>query len=349
VFFGKISYSLYLVHWPLFVFYSYRQIAPLSLGEGAVLLVASVAIATAMYRYIEQPFRGARWRLAPARFVTSCVALAALVVAPAASAWANGGWLWRFPASVAEQLSFKLDQFNGYVWVDQSKMDRDFAHDGKVKVLVAGDSQGGDLINALLAGGASEKLDLSTVMHYGCPPAAPADLDAYLTAVSEYTKLLHVSYDCKARLSEFRAKVLERKPDVVIISAFWFDDKAVPFLPETAAFLRAHGVKKVFVVGFKKQEIDGVKLLATYGLRGNVSAIKLPMPAKTLHINERIGNVASNFTFIDPADLVCDDKGCSQFTDEGYIIFYDGIHLTPQGAKLFGKRFMDRWGRQIFD
>ena len=165
--------------------------------------------------------------------------------------------------------------------------------------------------------------------------------------MENYTRALRNAYDCRARLGEFRQKVLERKPEVVIIAAYWFDVNGIPFLPETASFLLDHGVKKVFVVGLKEQAIAGVKLLANHGLRGNMASIKLPLPAKTLSINAAIRNTASNFVFVDPFDLVCDEKGCNQTTDDGYIIFYDGIHLTPEGAKLVGKRFMERWEPQI--
>ena len=55
---GKISYSLYLVHWPLIVFYKYHRLAPLTHLEQAGISVAAILIAALMYTFIEQPFRG---------------------------------------------------------------------------------------------------------------------------------------------------------------------------------------------------------------------------------------------------------------------------------------------------
>ena len=57
VFVGLISYSLYLWHWPIFAFAENYTGRPLTLGEALVLIVVSIAIAAASWRYVEPPFR----------------------------------------------------------------------------------------------------------------------------------------------------------------------------------------------------------------------------------------------------------------------------------------------------
>jgi peptidoglycan/LPS O-acetylase OafA/YrhL len=62
VFVGLISYSLYLWHWPVFVFASYIDFREPS-GISSLLLIAlSFVLAMISWRYVEQPFRGARFR-----------------------------------------------------------------------------------------------------------------------------------------------------------------------------------------------------------------------------------------------------------------------------------------------
>jgi len=57
-FVGKISYSLYLWHWPLIVFWrQYRSGAALTIVDAAILAGASVLIAFASWKWVEQPFR----------------------------------------------------------------------------------------------------------------------------------------------------------------------------------------------------------------------------------------------------------------------------------------------------
>ena len=65
---GLISYSLYLVHWPVFVFYRYFQLRTISVEEKEGLIALSFLLALCLYRFVEQPFRrtssaGAHWRL----------------------------------------------------------------------------------------------------------------------------------------------------------------------------------------------------------------------------------------------------------------------------------------------
>jgi peptidoglycan/LPS O-acetylase OafA/YrhL len=57
IFVGLISYSLYLWHWPIFAFAENYADRSLSLSEALILVVVSIAIAAASWRYVEQPFR----------------------------------------------------------------------------------------------------------------------------------------------------------------------------------------------------------------------------------------------------------------------------------------------------
>ena len=57
VWFGKVSYSMYLWHWPLVVFYGYYVIRPITLIEKVVLFIVTTLLAWLSWKYIENPFR----------------------------------------------------------------------------------------------------------------------------------------------------------------------------------------------------------------------------------------------------------------------------------------------------
>lgn len=84
---GKISYSLYLVHWPLFVFYYYFNYRPLTGLDRLALLATSIALAIALNRLVEEPFRYAKpHSKRTRRFVTRVVATGTAILI-------FGGWL----------------------------------------------------------------------------------------------------------------------------------------------------------------------------------------------------------------------------------------------------------------
>jgi peptidoglycan/LPS O-acetylase OafA/YrhL len=60
-FFGKISYSLYLWHWPILVLIPLAVGAESSVLLNVVLLIGAVAIAQCSYQYVEEPVRNARF------------------------------------------------------------------------------------------------------------------------------------------------------------------------------------------------------------------------------------------------------------------------------------------------
>ena len=59
---GLISYSLYLWHWPVWVYFRiYLNNGQPAAGEAIALVAVSIVLAALSYRYVEQPFRTRRW------------------------------------------------------------------------------------------------------------------------------------------------------------------------------------------------------------------------------------------------------------------------------------------------
>jgi hypothetical protein len=78
VFFGKISYSLYLWHWPVFVLSFYGRGGYAGWWEAALWIGLSVVLATLSWRYVETPFRRMEprgWAVLGALAVPSAAAL----------------------------------------------------------------------------------------------------------------------------------------------------------------------------------------------------------------------------------------------------------------------------------
>ncbi len=98
-FIGKISYSLYLWHWPIIAFWKKYNNAQPDLIEGLVIVVASLAIASLSWKFIEQPFR--RKSIRPMRDIFVALSAALLVALGGYDVAVNRGFPARMPASLA--------------------------------------------------------------------------------------------------------------------------------------------------------------------------------------------------------------------------------------------------------
>jgi peptidoglycan/LPS O-acetylase OafA/YrhL len=100
VWIGLISYSLYLWHWPIFSFarlWSPAQPAALTLS---LMVLASVAIAWASWRYVETPLRRrhGRYALSTRAALVSALCLLIAVAGLGVAIKVGDGWAWRLDA-----------------------------------------------------------------------------------------------------------------------------------------------------------------------------------------------------------------------------------------------------------
>ena len=108
VFVGLISYSLYLWHWPILVYAKYLQPTGLSVANRAFLLIGSVVIAIASWKYVETPFRKrAICRDRRQVFVVFAIGTVALLVAGFVILRASG-FESRFPERVLAYLDYSV-------------------------------------------------------------------------------------------------------------------------------------------------------------------------------------------------------------------------------------------------
>lgn len=97
---GKISYALYLWHWPLFTLYHIKYNAAPNPTAAAGLIAAAVALSIFSYYFIEQPVRRKKILRRPAAAFTVLAALMALVIAAGLTGYLSGG----FPQRLEERV-----------------------------------------------------------------------------------------------------------------------------------------------------------------------------------------------------------------------------------------------------
>jgi peptidoglycan/LPS O-acetylase OafA/YrhL len=152
VFIGLISYPLYLWHWPLIAFsYVIRGKPPTSFMAFGIV-IASLLLAWATYRFIERPVRFSSDRLRRTHIVAACVAV---LGACGLAVWVTGGVPQRFSASL------DLEKMNA------ATLDKTYAPTNGMKVLEY-DGRGYSMVAQI--GQGARKLALagnSAMFHYG--------------------------------------------------------------------------------------------------------------------------------------------------------------------------------------
>lgn len=340
VFLGRISYSLYLVHWPVIVFIRYMTDEHLVLGEQVSIGIISVALATLMYMFVEQPFRHQNTRrLGPAGFGLACSMCAMLLLLPSASSWATG-WFWRYPDDVARQLRRDSRTQDAYVWENHlSLARRPFPEGSGTNILVIGDSMGGDLVNVLLAGEFVSRQRLRTLpVDYRCGPILPEDTEIFVRYSGE------VASKCIETVDQNRGSQLLSDADTVILAGTWVD-WTIDHLEETVRTIRSLGEKEVVVWGPKKQSIDGLQFLAQ-NFRTDLPRKVIPADTDNLRRIDKLHEITNRLgiSFIDTSAVFCSRITCRLTDSTGQLLIYDRSHLTPAGV-----RFLANEGRQAIE
>ncbi len=112
VWLGSIAYALYLIHWPLLIFYmNARMVDDVSFIEGTAVLVISVGLAWLMTRFVEAPLRAGRGEGFTAAYRKTLIAI--LVVASLASFSAAGYWQYRQNQLIVDTTNLDPREYPG--------------------------------------------------------------------------------------------------------------------------------------------------------------------------------------------------------------------------------------------
>ena len=142
VYIGLISYSLYLVHWPVLIYYKYWWYRPLTGIERTALTLFCVAAASAMFHLVETPFRlgrGSTRLLSSRAFVSLCAGLSLLLLGMGSYTAQRLG----FPDRIATRTAFNRTLDRDYECGLNGAEKRCLLgakKEGKAEILVIGDS-----------------------------------------------------------------------------------------------------------------------------------------------------------------------------------------------------------------
>jgi peptidoglycan/LPS O-acetylase OafA/YrhL len=354
---GLISYSLYLVHWPILVFYSYSQ-GELSRVERIAIVVLSCIAATLMYWFVEQPFRRGFRRATAPTYGFACALLALLLSFPAAHAWANGGWPWRFGGGVATDFDVDILRLNTFRYLGEHVVGAYFKTDRR-KVLVVGDSHAADVANALSMALDSKVFEVryetfdDVCYLYIATGKAPPDRPADPAEIG----------GCTDQLAAYRNSLKVKSADVVVFSNAWAAETAAAAPHAIRLTRRLSGRARGLAAGSAEQASASVKIVvlgrAPEFPNLQASVLKLLSAGATIdQVNRKafswqsphIGSVSralaehvrgAGALFAGKDEVVCPESSCTILSEAGELMLWDAEHWTVHGQRLFGKRLVE--------
>lgn len=343
---GRISYSLYLVHWPLIVFYKYHRLEAITAGASIAIGVAAIVLAALMYRFIERPIRKPPQHQALPRavFGLRCTALAILLMIPAAIIWAKGSLLWRGPTTQVnvieiEQFEEERKEFE----LADVVLKTEFPPDAdRRKLLFVGDSHSRDLATALYLALGDGRHEFAQLRFNGSCFSAQSD-HRWLLA------LFGVKSSCEQQREALEASAAVREASDIIIANYWSEETVLGF-DEGIAFLRRLSGARLIVVG---QNVTfptfdtSLRYLAAPQLAQVNRRLFAEQSTVDEHVNEELRAVAARngLLFIDRQPLVCDRAvaSCQVIGPDGKLLYIDRTHWSYEGKRLFGARIAARY------
>ena len=351
-FYGRISYPLYLWHWPLLTLPLLLD-QRLTTGQQVLMLCASVVLATATYYAVERPFRyGWLARRAPLLLTAGLAVVGGL-------GWLlyrSDGLVDRYPEAVRaiaqvqvrtdyeryrlERCFLRSEQRPGS-FADECV---DAAHPERPLLLLWGDSHAAALFPGLqdAATLAPGGLRLAQYTAAACPPgmSAPMPDNPHCAQVNAFV--------CD--------RIAQLRPSTVVLAANWsayLDPESGVHQPEpldlvsqTIAALRSQGVQDVIVVGpLPRWHTAPPRILL------KAWADELPLPERSTQVlDEKVilldqaletAVSASGARYFSPIGALCDPRGCIVSIRAGgrvHAIAFDETHLTAAGSRwLIGR------------
>lgn len=363
-FIGKISYSLYLLHWPIVVYARYlNAMEPLPRHISWTLMGAAILLAFASYKWVESPFRRkkAERKIAFTRNLFTATSLVLFVgIGFSLILKIDDGFRSRFSKEVVsyddvrrELIAFKKCEGrvpgSGYrecTLGEENATERD---------LLWGDSHALAWAPAIdgLAKVHGSKVELA--LHSACPPLMgvknPVSFDCFRfnNNVLEYIKSsnIHTVY----LIASWRSYSVPNG-QYLISDEYGAEGNATVFplaINRTIDFLQNH-VRRIILIGpTPGAPSDAPFRLAMAKYRNG----KIPEGITVQEFQEEssyfwksVRRPSPNFLAVDPSKWFCDKDYCKYFDNEFGLLYRDGGHLSSNGAKFVGKNFseiMDVW------
>ncbi len=335
---GLISYSLYLFHWPIIVFWKYQLLRDPATPELLAMAVTSICAAWVSWRFVESPFRD-RKRVSR----TSIFSLSSAAATTAAMLGIITFYMDGFPARMGNEAGIAQrddpqDAMTAHCFVRDW---RDWAGDacyltrgGGPTILLWGDSHAYHYVPAILQNPTRFDTNILVYTSGGCAPVLGTPDSGPMIGVSSRGWR---RANCQTNNDHIFDIIRDFGVERVVLSADWgygyFRNGGTWELFEhSLKTVRDTGVE-VYVIGdnpdfpFKNPAFLGVRLAR----RDDPAQPYFARVRNDWRLNARMAALVGAEHFYNPMDLLCRSKECLAY-ENGKLLMYDNAHFSTYGA-----------------
>lgn len=321
---GLMSYSLYLVHWPVISFFAIAAMHPqIDPGHRIAALIISLILAALMYRFVETPFRRGAWSVRRKRLAVALTVACLLATAGIGQALRASDGL---PGRLVTDIGHPDDPFGSCL-----------------RQIVCPLAPGALEAPHLVVIGDSNALQLAAAMTEWAQPRGLRPLLVWGPScflVSGIDKANHHHARCEATRAAVTQTLAAHPRTPVLYAQFWLDhiaalEEGKPLQDYLAAIARNHPLILFGQVPYGPPEFQHCGRAHAFLLdeRACDSHVMLPITEQVNASLRALSSALPGPGFVDPTDTQCRHGRCDRLF-RGESAFLNANHLSRQGAML---------------
>jgi len=365
---GKASYTWYLIHWPVIVFYKYLITSELGVLEQVSLLILSLMISLLIYKYYETPLRHNVSKIsfkANSSFANLILIFIVFFFLIKTDVNVNDGWLWRLEKknidlieSIGDTKNFHQNNwggvgYSGSGWIENNVLTNvDANPTKKTDMFWFGDSHTGHFsygLDSVMVKKHNKKIHMTNFSALLLPEVRPTHLDfnRVKNKLSNEIKLLKENPKATFVLSHlWRGQMIRSETVNEETNEYELISDDIPGLKIVAdkivnmIDIIGGNNRKVFIMGQGPSSgtnslnyIEKLMRPKYFSMLSPTTSI-FEKDENSIKVNEFFEDYFSkydNINFIDPSTVLCENNLC--LSQEGNEIYFsDSTHLSKDGS-----------------